>query len=303
MLKYIFTFFLITLTTGCSIMTHSDSNSSHDSQQYFQQQLQPMVNAIDREDVDEITRLAKSGYDVNTRGSVHQQDRLVQWTYLNYAVEKGKLKSAQRLIDLGADVNGLLIDGSAYSSNMNIACANGDRNMINLLLKNNINLNNDLTFSPIYDLMIYEHDDLALFDLLIKHGADVNHSDYIGGRTLLMTAYAINKPNIIDYLLAKRANPLQIDYNGNSFASIIGSNINKGKKLEISKKYQQILIIQHGVKYPIKPSFRKGLEASIKRYENTTAKEKQLLGQAEVERIEYYRTALRKGNLDGIPLD
>lgn len=299
MLKYSWVIFLLTTLSGCSTL-HSAYATE---QQYFQQQLQPMVNAIDRENVDEITRLVKSGYDVNTRGSVYRQGRLIQWTYLNYAVEKGKLKSAQRLIDLGANVNDLVIDGSGYSSNLNIASENGDKFLIELLIKNGIQMDCNICASPLYDLVMNNNHDKSLYELLISNGANVNHPEYISGTTALITAYDLDRVDLVDYFLAKGANPKQFDSNGHNFASIIQKDLDDKVKLKIAQKYKQQLSNQYGISFPVKPSFRKGLEASIKRYENTTAKEKQLMGQAEVERIELYKTALKKGNLDGVPLD
>ena len=100
--------------------THKNYKEAH-IEKYFQGKNVSMAEAIFNEDTDEITRLIKQeGYDVNTRDSIERGVWTYQWTYLNYAVTKGKRKSVKTLLDLGADIDKLLFIGSAHS-NLNIA--------------------------------------------------------------------------------------------------------------------------------------------------------------------------------------
>lgn len=142
-----------------------------------------------------------------------------------------------------------------------------------------------------------------LFDLVIKRGADINHPEYISGSTPLMTAYAIHSYDAIDYLLSKGAEPMQIDTFGNSFASLLQKNIDDGKRLETAQKYKQHMIKDYGIQYPVEVSYRKGIEQSIKRFENATAREKKFLGASEVERVNDMRESLITGVDNGIAID
>lgn len=305
-MKSVLILLLTMIMIGCSHMSTQNSNKNAAAQTYFQGQSLSMAIAIDRENVNEIVRLVKEqGYDINTRGNTNHQGDVYQWTYLNYAVKKDNLKSAQTLLKLGADVNALAHVGSTTTgySNMNIAAENGNIEMIKLLLSYNINLNNKRAESPLYDLIIYNEKRIDLFDLLIQHGADVNHPKYISGTTPLMTAYGINNLKLVDYLLAKRADPLQIGFSGHSFASSLQRDIDENRKPQIAQRYKQLLIIDYNIKYPVEVSFRKGIEQSIKRYETATREEKRLMGNDELERINKFREALKVGSYKGVSLD
>lgn len=301
MIKYIL-FFLTTTIIGCSVMNIPSNNKSN-PERYFQGQQLNMATAILKQDVDEITHLVRAGYDVNARGDVYRQGMTHQWTYLNYAVDNGKLQSAKRLIELGADVNDILIVGQSYYSNLNIASEHGDKAMMQLLIDKGVDMDCTLCASPLYDLIMNNHHNIELYDLLIRNGADVNHPEYISGTTPLKTAYNLSKLDLVDYLLEKGADPLQVAFSGHSFASSLQLNIEQNRKLEIAHKYKQSLINDYGIQYPVKPSFRKGLEGSIKRYEKTNAQERKIMGQAEVERIQGFRLALQTGEYKGVSLD
>ena len=282
--------------------THKNYKEAH-IEKYFQGKNVSMAEAIFNEDTDKITRLIKQeGYYVNTRDSIERGVWTYQWTYLNYAVTKGKRKSVKTLLDLGADVDKLLFIGSGHS-NLNLAASHCDKAMIEMLLEHNIKMDHIIASSPLDDLLVNDCYSEQLFDLLIKYGADVNHPEYISGSTPLMTAYAINSYDAIDYLLSKGAEPMQIDTFGNSFASLLQKNIDDGKRLETAQKYKQHMIKDYGIQYPVEVSYRKGIEQSIKRFENATAREKKFLGASEVERVNDMRESLITGVDNGIAID
>ena len=118
-----------------------------------------------------------------------------------------------------------------------------------------------------------------------------------------MTAYAINNHDAIDYLLSKGADPLQVSTSGHSFASLIQMNLNDNIGLQTAQKYKQIMIQDYGIQYPVEVSYRKGIEQSIKRFENATAREKKFLGASEVERVNDMRESLITGVDNGIAID
>lgn len=302
-MKSILLLLLTVLVIGCSNMnTHKNYREAH-IEKYFQGDNVNMAEAIFNEDTDEITRLVKQeGYDVNTRDNIERGVWTYQWTYLNYAVTKGKRKSVKALLNLGADIDALLLIGSAHS-NLNIAAGHCDQAMIKLLLDYNVKMDHIIASSPLDDLMVNDCYSEELFDLLIEHGTDVNHPEYISGTNPLMTAYAINEHDAIDYLLSRGADPLQIDTFGNSFASLLQRNIDDGKRLDTAQKYKQRLIKDYGIQYPVEVSYRKGIEQSIRRYENTTAREKQFLGASEIERVNEMKDSLVTGVYNDIAID
>lgn len=302
-MKSIFLLSITVLVIGCANMNmHKNYKEAH-IEKYFQGKNVSMAEAIFNEDTDEITRLIKQeGYDVNTRDSIERNVWTYQWTYLNYAVTKGKRKSVKALLDLGADIDKLLFIGSGHS-NLNLAASHCDKAMIELLLEHNIKMDHIIASSPLDDLLVNDCYSEQLFDLLIKYGADVNHPEYISGSTPLMTAYAINSYDAIDYLLSKGAEPMQISTSGHSFASLIQMNLNDNIRLQTAQKYKQRLIQDYGIQYPVEVSYRKGIEQSIKRYENATNDEKRFLGASEVERINDMRESLITGIDNGIAID
>ncbi|MGO3177905.1 ankyrin repeat domain-containing protein [Psychrobacter sp.] len=302
-MKNILFLLLTILIIGCSNMnTHKNYKEAH-IEKYFQGKNVSMAEAIFNEDTDEITRLIKKeGYDVNTRDSIERGVWTYQWTYLNYAVTKGKRKSVKTLLDLGADIDKLLFIGSAHS-NLNIAAGHCDKAMIEMLLEHNIKMDHTIALSPLDDLMVNDCYSEQLFDLLIEHGTDVNHPDYFSGTTPVMTAYAINNHDAIDYLLSKGADPLQVSTSGHSFASLIQMNLNDNIGLQTAQKYKQIMIQDYSIQYPVEVSYRKGIEQSIKRFENATAREKKFLGASEVERVNDMRESLITGVDNGIAID
>ncbi len=305
-MKKVLIIFLTIMITACSNMSNSNTNSKSntDPTKYFAEKNLVMANAINKQDTGDIIRLIKEeGYNVNTRDSIQYGKELHQWTYLNYAVDKEKLKSAETLLKLGANPNDILILGGAYYSNMNLACKDGNKAMIKLLLKYHAKVDSNLTESPLAELMTYDHNDTKLYDLLIQNGADVNHPTYISGTPPLFTAYDINNHQMIDYLLSKGANPLQIDSFGNSFASLLDKDIKENINVKTAKKYKQRMISEYGIQYPVKVSYRKGIEQAIKRYENTTAGEKKIMGQDEIDRINKDRKSLKTGYSNGIAID
>jgi len=92
-------------------------------------------------------------------------------TPLEWAIERGKIEVVPLLLGAGADVNVLSRQGE----------------------------------SPL-DLAIKEYEDLALAQLLIQKGADINRQDEEDGSTLLMWAVENNKPEMVSFLLNNNAN-------------------------------------------------------------------------------------------------
>ncbi len=304
---------LAILLAGCS--SQADSNDAYPPENYFAGRNLIMGRAIAEEDTDEITRLVEEeGYDPSMRETspgITRRGGLYENTYLNYAVSAGKIKSATTLLELGADVDALIFVGlrGIGFSNMNMAVRKPDREMIDLLLQYHINLNNPLAASPLHDLLMNEIYDTALYDLLIAHGADVNHPSYISGETPLQTAYNIKNMKMFHYLLGKGANPTQVDLWGHSVASSIQEDIkehstpNPSEFLDDILKRKELLANEYGVQFPVRVSTRRGFAERIARYDGLSQENRAMLGEGEQETIEKMRHSLETGVYNGIELD
>lgn len=292
-------------------MKQNNIKNGHTPEEFFQGKDLMMAKAIGNGDDHEIENLIKNEkFDVNTRGNSIRKGRVQRVTYLGYAIKTENLKSAEKLLQLGADVNLVSFDGESAGgawSNIDLAATRKNKALIDLLLQYKADLNNPLEESPINALLIGESDK-SLIELFIKNGADLNHQNYIDGSTPLFTALSIGKFDDVNYFLNHGADPLLLDSSGNSVAYLVQKEIEEGRLSDLgSKEYTQLLARFKNdlkIQFPLKRNNRKGLEQSISRYENLKKSEKEILGKPELERIEKYRKALANGiDLIGRPLD
>lgn len=283
------------------------NNTTAAPEEFFQGKDLVMAQAIYKDDVGEIERLiTQESYDPNTRGNVTLRGRTQQFTYLNYAVLIKNINSAEKLLELKADVNLVALDGGGQLGNMNIACGGKSRPLIDLLLKYKVNLNNPISASPINPLLM-GNDDRVLIDLLINNGANINHQNYIDGSTPLFTALSIGKFNYVDYFLDHNADPLILDSSGNSVAYLVQKELEDGRLSDSgSKEYRKLynrFKNEFNVQFPLKRNYKLAFENSIERYQNLNDNDKKLLGNSEFTRIEKYRKSIRNGvDLAGRPL-
>ena len=303
-------FILIFNLLSCMNTKQDNAKSTSVPEDFFEGKDLLMEKAIYAANISEIERLIKAeGFNANTRGShlkSKYSEKPSEYTYLGYAVLVGEIKAAEKLLELGADVNSVSIDKGIYT-NIGMACTSKNKDMINLLLKYKVNLNPPLSSSP-FDALLIGDTDRNLFDLLLTNGADVNHKEYIGGGGPLIAALYVEKVEYMNYFLDKGADPSQINYVGNSFAYMIQGELDEGSLVGQSlKDYQKIkdrLVNEFHVKFPLKNEYRRGLEESIQRYESLSAEDKKLLGNDEVERIELFKKSLITGKSPGgAPLD
>ena len=272
---------------------------------YFEGKDLRMAQAIYKEDVKTIEYLIKQEhYDVNGRGSIIDtawSPNPIRYTYLNYAVMTGKIKSVEKLLALRADIN-LTADeqgGGAYNANINIACYNDNKEMIRLLVRYKENLNPELSESPINTLLRNGNVDRSMIDLLLQNGADINHKEYFSGDMPILTAIAIGKYDYVNYFLDKGANPVASDYNGTTLAWSLQHDIWMGtltdQGLKETLKIKDRLINQFHIKFPVKAEIKKAIEENIQRYESLSQADKELLGEVEGKRIEELKDSLSKG--------
>lgn len=274
-------------------------------EEFFEGQDLLMARAIYAADIIEIERLiTEEHFNPNTRGNYLKSkysEKPRQYTYLGYSILVGEIKAAEKLLELGADVNGVSFDSGVYT-NIGMACTNKNKDMINLLLNYKVNLNPPLSSSP-FDALLIGDTNRSLFDLLIANGADVNHKEYIGGGGPLIAALYVEKVDFMNYFLDKGANPTQINYLGSSFAYMIQSELDEGrlagKSLAAYQKIKERLANEFQVKFPLKNAYRKGLEESIQRYNSLSKEDRDLLGNDELERINLFKNSLISGKSPG----
>lgn len=291
---------LILLTILCSCMnTKQDQGKNNNPpEDFFAGQQLEMGEAIFAGDLQKVEQLVKSDkFHFTDRGNVKSDGRLQQWTYLGYATLIGELKIAEKLLQLGADVNDVSFDDGAIISNIGEACSLNNKGLINLLLSYNVDLNPPLDESPISKLIIKEGD-RSTIEMLMAKGADLNHQNYFSGSMPIMTALRINKFDLVHYFLDKGADPILLDYVGNSFAFLVQKEIDEGRlNAEGLKEYEKIknrLINEFQVSFPLKNEYKQGIEKGILRYENLSSENKSLLGEKEITRIDTIKNNLEK---------
>lgn len=289
---------LILLINTISCM--ESQKTKYPPEEYFQGKELTMAKAIYYENQSEIENLViHKGYDINIRGKGKTRGIICNYTYLSYAILLNDVNSAKKLLELGAEVNKISLWGGAGVANINSACVEKNKQMINLLLQYKVNLNPPLDKSPIDPLLVGKVDK-SLIELLVNNGANLNHPNYIDGGTPIMTALSLGKFDYVNYFLDKGADPLLPDSSGNSFASLIQEEIDEGRLsdsgLREYNKLKKRLINEFHIPYPLKinrkKEWQKGTIMTIARYENLSKEDKNLLGEQEVKRIAKWKKEL-----------
>lgn len=128
-----------------------------------------ILTAIKNEDIDKLKEIASSGFNFNTKLMVCQN-------LLCYAISMNKLKVIEFLINNdNVDVNLRSENFEVECTPLHVACIYLNINAINLLLscpKININVKASNGHSILHQAYCYNK--FELFDIFIKHGADVN---------------------------------------------------------------------------------------------------------------------------------
>ncbi len=291
-MKTIICIIIITIATSCMNTSESKSKKDNPPHDFFSGAALLMGQAIYKNDIKEIERLVKtSHYNVNDRGNTKNK-----FTYLGYAVLIDATKAAEELLKLGADVNlPSLENTSSIYTNIGLACDNKNKEMINLLLKYHVNLNPPLDGSPIHGLIIGNVDN-SVIELLINKGANINHTNFISGDTPIITSLNIFHFDEVNYFLDKGADPLQVDFSGNSVAFLTQEGIRENRiSVEDYKRLKNRLESEFHVKFPVKKERKKGLEESVKRYESLSERDKELLGPDGLQNYKEDKELLAKG--------
>ena len=280
------------MIAACTDISESKVKKDNPPKDFFDGRALLMGQAIYKNDINAIERLVKTNhYNVNERGIKKNK-----FTYLGYAVLINATKAVEELLKLGADVNLVsLEETSSIYTNIGLACDNKNKEMINLLLRYHVNLNPSLDGSPIHGLII-GNVDKSVIELLINKGANINHKDLISGDTPIITALDIFHFDEVNYFLDKGADPLQVDFSGNSVAFLTQEGIRENRiSVEDYKKLKNRLESQFHIKFPIKRDRKSGIEERIKRYEHLSEGDKKLLGEDGEAFYKYDKELLAKG--------
>jgi ankyrin repeat protein len=287
---------ILTILNSCmSTSNKNDKKKTNPPEEYFDGNDLIMAKAIYNSNIAEIERLIKvEKYDVNKRGNKENK-----FTYLGYCMILGETQSAEKLIELGADIEKISLYKRSHFTNIGKACANHYNKLIRLLVSHNVNLNPAIDDSPLSYYMIGDVDE-AIVDLLISKGANLNHRDHIGGNTPIIKAFNVNEFEMVNKFLDKGADPMLLDFGGNSLAYLIQLEATETERYTEErrneyKKLKQRMITEFKVVYPLKKERKKSMEQSIQLYENLTATDKEILGEIEKKRQEKNKELLAKG--------
>lgn len=127
------------------------------------------------------------------------------YTLLMYASIIANLNAMEILLKNGADPDIIIPYGNALP--LNHAVGINDYNMLRLLLQYKVNLNPAVGSNPLHAAMMLgvERKERKMIDFLLEHGADINHTAYLGQNT--MESAARGDLNTALYFFSKGGNP------------------------------------------------------------------------------------------------
>ncbi|MFC0427319.1 ankyrin repeat domain-containing protein [Chryseobacterium scophthalmum] len=128
------------------------------------------------------------------------------YTLLMYASIVENLPAMEILLKNGADPN-LVVPNEGLGLPLSHAVAINNYEMVKLLFKYKANPNPELGNSPLCSAMFLgnEQTERKMIDFLLEHGADINHTSYLGEN--IMEAAARNDFETAEYFLEKGGNP------------------------------------------------------------------------------------------------
>jgi len=129
-------------------------------------------------------------------------------TPLITAVFWGKLNSARKLINLGADVNER---GENQDTPLIWACIKGNKPMARLLIQQGADVNAKNSKGMTCMHFVVEHEDRGLVDLLLKNGARINAKDNDGVTPLFMVVALRKDEDFMMYLIDRGADIYMVE--------------------------------------------------------------------------------------------
>jgi ankyrin repeat protein len=206
------------------------------------------------------------------------------YTLLMYASIIENLPAMEILLKNGADPN-LVVPNEGLGLPLSHAVALNNYEMARLLFKYKANPNPELGNSPLCSAMFLgnEQTERKMIDFLLEHGADINHTSYLGHNIMEEAARNMSQFRMALYLLEKGGNPKIkgtelspmakfIEYekkktaeHKNPKAAVYNENLAKIYKL-LQEKYQ--------ITFPVKNDPKAEAKLRIDLYEKLSKKDK-----------------------------
>ena len=217
----------------------------------------------------------------NDKQIINQLSSTKGYTLLMYASIVENLPAMEILLKNGADPN--LIIPHLYDSPLSHAVATNNYEMVKLLFKYKASPNPAVGSSPLCDAMMLgaENTERKMIDFLLEHGADLNHTSYLGKN--IMESAARSNVSTAQYFMEKGGNPIIKGTELSPMALYISSEERKQVKNQNSKNaayFEKISAIKkelqekYGIKFPVEKNEIEEAKLRVDLYEKLNERDK-----------------------------
>lgn len=204
------------------------------------------------------------------------------YTLLMYASIVENLPAMEILLKNGADPN-LVVPNEGLGLPLSHAVAINNYEMAKLLFKYKANPNPELGNSPLCSAMFLgnQQTERKMIDFLLEHGADINHTSYLGEN--IMEAAARNDFETAEYFLEKGGNPKIKGTELSPMAKYIEHEKKEQAKNQNPKaavyrenlsKISKVLQDKYNITFPIKDDPKAEAKLRMDLYEKLSEKDK-----------------------------
>lgn len=204
------------------------------------------------------------------------------YTLLMYASIVENLPAMEILLKNGADPN-LVVPNEGFGLPLSHAVALNNYEMAKLLFKYKANPNPELGNSPLCSAMFLgnQQTERKMIDFLLEHGADINHTSYLGEN--IMEAAARNDFETAEYFLEKGGNPKIKGTELSPMAKYIEHEKKEQAKNQNPKaavyrenlsKISKVLQDKYNITFPIKDDPKAETKLRMNLYERLSEKDK-----------------------------
>ena len=178
--------------------------------------LMNIINEVLLNTEDRVIEAMKEMMPINTK----YVDNRTGYTLLTFTIAKECFKTANILIENGADVN---CAGETGKTPLIAAAGSGNLDTVKLLISKGANVNHFSILGYTALMLAVLIRSMDIVQLLIKNGANVNHADN-NGKTALIYAVKYKSPGIIELLIKNGADVNHTDRHGNTALDIARTN-------------------------------------------------------------------------------
>jgi len=187
-----------------------------------------LCSAVLEDDRAAVEQLVKDGVDLNLKG----KDGI---TPLLWVLGTKNKELFDLLLVAGANPN---LQTKRGASVMGYVAAMPNSFFLKTVLKHGGNPNlvdPDTLDTPLVEAIM--HDQFANMEILVEHGADLNYAKPMG-HTVMMDAAALNRYDMVHYLLASGANPALTTTNGHTIADRLRKDLQNPNLLRTGKLFK-----------------------------------------------------------------